>query len=241
MEKGKQPGIWSEHNITGMASEAFARKERWHRAQELREALGRPDTVLEHKLFKLDNHEVVKRLDTWLDGYNLHLSDSDGIATVEEIPIRFFDAHETVTNDDASGISLEYSTSVIAVNVYRGRAVKARIGDVILFKMSAVMPGDPIPEPTVDDLRWGDNCVYGAIVKDYTTEWFKMTHSGDERVVSELRRKDPTEESGEVVDSKIVYVGLGREELTRINPNGTEAVELDMELDKFLESRRAKP
>ena len=113
-----------------------------------------------------------------------------------------------------------------------------KTGSIILFKLSANLIGEPTPDMTADDLAFGDNCTYGVLANDDTVKYFKITYKNGDRVESELRRKDPTEESGQSVDAQIVKKGETMLVAEELSPSSNEALELDQELEKFIKSRR---
>ena len=79
---------------------------------------------------------------------------------------------------------------------------------VILFKLSANLPGESAPSSTARDLEWGVNCIKGAFVTGDKINYFEIAQtSGDDIVVVEL------------------------------HPFGEGALNLSQELGKFIASR----
>lgn len=113
-----------------------------------------------------------------------------------------------------------------------------KTGSAILFKLSANLIGEPTPDMTANDLIFGDNCTYGALVGSDTIKYFKITYKNGDIVESELRRKDPTEQSGQSVDAQIIKRGDTRLVTEELSPSSNEALELDQELEKFIKSRQ---
>lgn len=127
----------------------------------------------------------------------------------------------------------------MALDAYKDSMNKSeKTGSIILFKLSANLIGEPTPDMTADDLAFGDNCTYGVLANDDTVKYFKITYKNGDRVESELRRKDPTEESGQSVDAQIVKKGETMLVAEELSPSSNEALELDQELEKFIKSRR---
>lgn len=138
-------------------------------------------------------------------------------------------------------IPVEVGTSVVAFDVYKDVHIGkdgARAGSVLLFKLSANLIDEPAPDMTAKDLAWGENCSYGAFVDDSSITYFEFARAGGDVVRAEVRRKDPTEESGQSVEMQVVEPRGEWYKIQKISSSSKEAIELDQEMEKFIASRR---
>ena len=138
---------------------------------------------------------------------------------------------------------MEVNTSVVALDAYGPGSVGrdgAKVGSILLFKLSARLIDEPVPDMTAKDLAWGDNCTYGVLVGDSAIDYFEIVQTSGDVVQSELRRKDPTEENGQSVEAQVVTPGQDRLIVNELSSSSNEALELEQELDKFIVSRSAQ-
>ncbi|MDO4660839.1 MAG: hypothetical protein Q4B27_01710 [Candidatus Saccharibacteria bacterium] len=87
---------------------------------------------------------------------------------------------------------------------------------MVIFKQSIYAVNVPLPEPTVEDCKWGENCTAGVIVEHDRQTWIRLTQSNDES---------------------------SRSIIQEIDPSSKEAAQLQMKLEKFLtvqEERQAQ-
>jgi len=241
MEKEKQPTLWNKHHLDNLAGEAFRRSEEKDRAQAIDEILDRPDGCEENKIddirrcsplscfsSALENTFEVKLSPEWLANSNVN--------------VKLFSPHERVV-DSSNVIPLEVGTSVVALDAYERAAIGergAKVGSIVLFKLSANLIDEPAPDITAKDLAWGENCLYGAFADGNAINYFEIVQASGDVVEAELRRKDPTEESGQSVEMQVVKPGQDRLIVNKLSPSSDEAFELEQELDKFIASRSAQ-
>ena len=235
MDSGKQPTIWRNHNLNRMAEEAFRRNEEKKKAKTVNKALTNPDDTERFEIHITSNRDLYA-LDTALAktfGSRLTSSIMGG-----EVDVKLFRPHDSIV-DSSQGIDIDVHTSVVALDAYKDSMNKSeKTGSIILFKLSANLIGEPTPDMTADDLAFGDNCTYGALVDSDTIKYFKITYKNGDIVESELRRKDPTEQSGQSVDAQIIKRGDTRLVTEELSPSSNEALELDQEFEKFIKSRQ---
>lgn len=137
---------------------------------------------------------------------------------------------------------MEVNTSVVALDAYGPGSVGrdgAKVGSILLFKLSANLINESVPDMTAKDLAWGDNCTYGVLVGDSAIDYFEIAQTSGDVVQSELRRKDSTEENGQSVEMQVVKPGQDRLIVNKLSPSSNETFELKQELDKFIASRSA--
>ncbi len=239
MDKGRQPTLWNNHNLDILVNEAFRRGEEKRKIQAVSEILDQPDGYEESNINTMLGKDSLSRFGSMLDNsLNLRLSpDFRG-----NYPIRanLFKPHESIV-DSSNVMPVEMSTSVVAFDVYKDASFRkdgVRAGSVLLFKLSANLIDEPAPDMTAKDLAWGDNCSYGAFVEDNSITYFKFARAGGDVVRAEVRRKDPTEESGQSVEMQVVEPGKARRAIQKLSSSSKEAIELDQEMEKFIASRR---
>ena len=132
-------------------------------------------------------------------------------------------------------------TSVVALDAYeRATMTKcgAKVGSILLFKLSANLIDEPAPDITAKDLAWGENCLYGAFADGNAINYFEIVQASGDVVEAELRRKDPTEESGQSVEMQVVKPGQDKLTVRKLSSLSKEAIELDQEMEKFIQSRQ---
>ena len=239
MDKGRQPTLWSNHNLDILANEAFRRGEEKRKIQVVSEILNQPDGYEESNINTMFGKDSLSRFGSMLDNsLNLRLSpDFRG-----NYPIRanLFKPHESIV-DSSNIIPVEVSTSAVAFDVYKDASFRkdgVRAGSVLLFKLSANLIDEPAPDMTAKDLAWGENCSYGAFVDDSSITYFEFARAGGDVVRAEVRRKDSTEESGQSVEMQVVEPGKARRAIQKLSSSSKEAIELDQEMEKFIASRR---
>ena len=62
MDKGRQPTLWSNHNLDSLANEAFRRGEEKRKIQVVSEILDQPDGYEESNINTLINQDSLSRL-----------------------------------------------------------------------------------------------------------------------------------------------------------------------------------
>lgn len=239
MDKGRQPTLWNNHNLDILVNEAFRRGEEKRKIQAISEILDQPDGYEESNINTLVNQDSLSRLGSMLS-VSLDLELSPKFIGSSPISAKLFKPHESVV-DSSNIIPVEVGTSVVAFDVYEDVHIGkdgARAGSVLLFKLSANLIDEPAPDMTAKDLAWGDNCSYGAFVEDNSITYFKFARAGGDVVRAEVRRKDPTEESGQSVEMQVVEPGKARRAIQKLSSSSKEAIELDQEMEKFIASRR---
>lgn len=239
MHKGEQPTTWGRHNLNTMAGDALQRNEERKRGQAIGEILDNPDSCEDYKIDNVTPRDQLSYFNRVLKGFfGVRLSPDFLSATVS---VGLFKAHERVV-DDSLALPVEVGTSVVTLDAYDPAPVVgdgAKVGSILLLKLSANLIGEPVPDMTAKDLAWGENCVYGAFVDDAARiTYFEIGQTSGDVVQSELRRKDPTEESGQSVEMQFVKPGQDKLTVWKLPSSSKEAIELDQEIEKFIQSRR---
>ena len=239
MDKGRQPTLWSNHNLNSLADEAFRRTEEKRRARAIGEILDQPDGYEDNEIDSIVRKDSLSDLDRML-GLAFDIGISPKFLSNYIISAKLFKPHESIV-DSSNIIPVEVGTSVVAFDVYEDVHIGkdgARAGSVLLFKLSANLIDEPAPDMTAKDLAWGENCSYGAFVDDSSITYFEFARAGGDVVRAEVRRKDPTEESGQSVEMQVVEPRGEWYKIQKISSSSKEAIELDQEMEKFIASRR---
>ena len=112
-----------------------------------------------------------------------------------------------------TAIPAEVHTSIVAFDVYEGatstRENGAKVGSILLPKLSANLIDEPAPDMTAKDLVWRENCTYAALVCDDTITYLEVVEKGREFF-----------------------------DIRKLSSSSNEAIELDQEMEKFIASRR---
>lgn len=238
MDKGRQPNIWGRHNLNQLAEEAFRRNEEKERAQAVGAILDRPDRNEANTIGFLSKN-ALSRL-SWALGRVFEVNLASG--SCDTVKVKLFNPHERVV-DNSLVVPMEVNTSVVALDAYRPGSVGrdgSKVGSILLFKVAGNLIKEPAPGITAKDLAWGENCVFGAFVDGDAINYFEIAQTSGDVVQSELRRKDPTEESGQSVEAQVVTPGQDRLIVNELSSSSNEALELEQELDKFIASRSAQ-
>lgn len=239
MDKGRQPTLWNNHNLNSLADEAFRRTEEKRRARAIGEILDQPDGYEDNEIDSIVRKDSLSDLDRML-GLAFDIGISPKFLSNYIISAKLFKPHESIV-DSSNIIPVEVGTSVVAFDVYEDVHIGkdgARAGSVLLFKLSANLIDEPAPDMTAKDLAWGENCSYGAFVDDSSITYFEFARAGGDVVRAEVRRKDPTEESGQSVEMQVVEPRGEWYKIQKISSSSKEAIELDQEMEKFIASRR---
>jgi len=240
MDKGRQPTLWSNHNLNSLADEAFRRTEEKRRARAIGEILDQPDGYEDNKIDAIGRKDPLSDLDRML-GLAFDIGISPKFLSNYIISAKLFNPHESVV-DSSNAIPIEVHTSVVAFDIYEKatstRETGAKVGSILLPKLSANLIDEPAPDMTAKDLIWRKNCTYAALVHDDTITYFEFALVGGDRVRSEVRRKDPTEDSGQSVEMQFVKKGEEYLSIRELSSSSKEAIELDQEMEKFIASRR---
>lgn len=239
MDKGRQPTLWNNHNLDILANEAFRRTEEKRRARAIGEILDQPDGYEDNEIDSIVRKDSLSDLDRML-GLAFDIGISPKFLSNYIISAKLFKPHESIV-DSSNIIPVEVGTSVVAFDVYEDVHIGkdgARAGSVLLFKLSANLIDEPAPDMTAKDLAWGENCSYGAFVDDSSITYFEFARAGGDVVRAEVRRKDPTEESGQSVEMQVVEPRGEWYKIQKISSSSKEAIELDQEMEKFIASRR---
>lgn len=197
----EQPPILSGYNLWELMAKEVRRPEEKEEAQTITEILKQPD----------NNEEV--NMGRALTGLSKGLDDTfrvglSGICGGDSVKAKLFRPHKCVLGS-YYGMPVELNTSVVAFDAYTSGEPRGKeAGSVILFKLSANLPGESAPSSTARDLEWGVNCIKGAFVTGDKINYFEIAQtSGDDIVVVEL------------------------------HPFGEGALNLSQELEKFMASR----
>jgi hypothetical protein len=210
MDKGRQPTLWSNHNLNSLADEAFRRTEEKRRARAIGEILDQPDGYEDNEIDSIVRKDSLSDLDRTLGlAFNIGLSPNSFKYTTSA---KLFNPHESVV-DSSNAILVEVHTSVVAFDVYESttsnRKNGAKVGSILLPKLSANLIDEPAPDMTAKDLIWRKNCTYAALVHDDTITYLEVVEKGREHF-----------------------------SIQKISSSSKEAIELDQEMEKFIASRR---
>ena len=246
-DQGEQSSVMKYYNTKHLTEQAYDRSEQERMAGELQTALAQPDST---EVYSIDT--LALNDDNFLDWFKIRFDWSFADYTLAkektfpspvEVTAQFFAPHDS-TIHEADGIPVEIHTAVVAFDTFDKNQTNAngeerqKNGTVLLFKLSANMIGEAQPAPTMKDFAWDKNCATGAVVGEDGVRFFRLTHSEDERVAAEVRRKDSTEESGHTVDAQVVEKKRSLPTIEKIDPASDEALQLKMELETFIASRK---
>lgn len=197
----EQPSILSGYNLWELMAKEVRRPGEKEKAQTITEILKQPDNTEEVNMGRALT-SLSKGLD---DTFGVGLS---GICGGDSVKAKLFRPHECVLCS-YYGMPVELNTSVTAFGAHTsGEPRGKKTGSVMLFKLSANLPGESAPSSTARDLEWGVNCIRGAFVTGGKINCFEIAQtSGDDIVVVEL------------------------------HPFGERALNLSQELGKFIASR----
>lgn len=210
MDKGRQPTLWNNHNLNSLADEAFRRTEEKSRARAIGEILDQPDGYEDNEIDSIVRKDSLSDLDRMLGlAFNIGLSPNSFKYTTSA---KLFNPHESVV-DSSNAIPVEVHTSVVAFDVYESttsnRKNGAKVGSILLPKLSANLIDEPAPDMTAKDLIWRKNCTYAALVHDDTITYLEVVEKGRENF-----------------------------SIRKLSSSSNEAIELDQEMEKFIASRR---
>ena len=211
MDKGRQPTLWSNHNLDSLANEAFRRSEEKRKIQVVSEILNQPDGYEDNEIDAVGRKDTLSDLDRML-GLAFDIGISPKFLSNYIISAKLFNPHESVV-DSSNAIPAEVHTSVVAFDIYEkatsARETGAKVGSILLPKMSANLIDEPAPDMTAKDLVWRKNCTYAALVHDDTITYLEVVEKGRENF-----------------------------SIRKLSSSSNEAIELDQEMEKFIASRR---
>ena len=210
MDKGRQPTLWNNHNLDILANEAFRRGEEKRKIQIVSEILDQPDGYEDNEIYSIVRKDSLSDLDRMLGlAFNIGLSPNSFKYTTSA---KLFNPHESVV-DSSNAIPVEVHTSVVAFDVYESttsnRKNGAKVGSILLPKLSANLIDEPAPDMTAKDLIWRKNCTYAALVHDDTITYLEVVEKGRENF-----------------------------SIRKLSSSSNEAIELDQEMEKFIASRQ---
>ncbi len=211
MDKGRQPTLWSNHNLNSLADEAFRRGEEKRKIQVVSEILNQPDGYEDNKIDAVGRKDSLSDLDRML-GLAFDIGISPKFLSNYIISAKLFNPHESVV-DSSNAIPVEVHTSVVAFDIYEkatsARETGAKVGSILLSKLSANLIDEPAPDMTAKDLIWRKNCTYAALVHDDTITYLEVVEKGRENF-----------------------------SIRKLSSSSKEAIELDQEMEKFIASRQ---
>ncbi len=211
MDKGRQPTLWNNHNLDILANEAFRRGEEKRKIQAISEILDQPDDYEDNEIDAVGRKDSLSDLDRML-GLAFDIGISPKFLSNYIISAKLFNPHESVV-DSSNAIPAEVHTSVVAFDIYEkatsARETGAKVGSILLPKMSANLIDEPAPDMTAKDLVWRKNCTYAALVHDDTITYLEVVEKGRENF-----------------------------SIRKLSSSSNEAIELDQEMEKFIASRR---
>jgi hypothetical protein len=246
MNKGEQSSVMKYYDTKHLTEQAYDRSEQERMAGELQTALAQPDST---EVYSIDT--LALNDDNFLDQFKIRFDWSFADYTLAkektfpspvEVTAQFFAPHDS-TIHEADGIPVEMHTAVVAFDTFdrdqtNANGERQKNGTVLLFKLSANMIGEAQPAPTMKDFAWDKNCAIGVVVGEDSVRFFRLTHGEDERVTAEIRRNNSTEESGHTVDAQVVEKKHSLPTIEKIDPASDEALQLKMELETFIASRK---
>lgn len=211
MDKGRQPTLWNNHNLNSLANEAFRRSEEKRKIQVVSEILNQPDGYEDNEIDAVGRKDPLSDLDRML-GLAFDIGLSPKFLSSYIISAKLFNPHESVV-DSSNAIPMEVHTSVVAFDIYEKatstRETGAKVGSILLSKLSANLIDEPAPDMTAKDLVWRKNCTYAALVHDDTITYLEVVEKGRENF-----------------------------SIRKLSSSSNEAIELDQEMEKFIASRR---
>lgn len=211
MDKGRQPTLWNNHNLNSLADEAFRRGEEKRKIQVVSEILDQPDGYEDNEIDSIVRKDSLSDLDRML-GLAFNIGISPKSLSKYTTSAKLFNPHESVV-DSSNAIPVEVHTSVVAFDVYESttsnRKNGAKVGSILLPKLSANLIDEPAPDMTAKDLIWRKNCTYAALVHDDTITYLEVVEKGREFF-----------------------------SIRKLSSSSNEAIELDQEMEKFIASRR---
>ena len=211
MDKGRQPTLWSNHNLDILVNEAFRRSEEKRKIQVVSEILDQPDGYEDNEIDSIVRKDSLSDLDRML-GLAFDIGISPKFLSNYIISAKLFKPHESIV-DSSNAIPAEVHTSVVAFDIYEkatsARETGAKVGSILLPKLSANLIDEPAPDMTAKDLVWRKNCTYAAFVHDDTITYLEVVVKGSEHF-----------------------------NIQKISSSSKEAIELDQEMEKFIASRR---
>ena len=211
MDKGRQPTLWSNHNLDSLANEAFRRSEEKRKIQVVSEILNQPDGYEDNEIDAVGRKDTLSDLDRML-GLAFDIGISPKFLSSYIISAKLFNPHESVV-DSSNAIPMEVHTSVVAFDIYEKatstRETGVKVGSILLSKLSANLIDEPAPDMTAKDLVWRKNCTYAALVHDDTITYLEVVEKGRENF-----------------------------SIRKLSSSSNEAIELDQEMEKFIASRR---
>ena len=182
MDKGRQPTLWNNHNLNSLADEAFRRTEEKRRARAIGEILDQPDGYEDNEIDSIVRKDSLSDLDRML-GLAFNIGISPKSLSKYTTSAKLFNPHESVV-DSSNAIPAEVHTSVVAFDIYEKatspRETGAKVGSILLPKMSANLIDEPAPDMTAKDLVWRKNCTYAALVHDDTITYLEVVEKGRE-------------------------------------------------------------
>ena len=176
----EQLSILSGYNLWELMAKEVRRPGEKEEEQTITEILKQPDNTEEVNMGR-----ALTSLSKGLD--NTFGAGLSGICGGDSVKAKLFRPHECVLCS-YYGMPVELNTSVTAFDAHTyGESRGKKAGSVMLFKLSANLPGESAPSSTARDLKWGVNCIQGAFVTGNKINYFEIAQtSGDDIVVVEL-------------------------------------------------------
>lgn len=176
----EQPYILSGHNLWELMAKEVRRTEEKEKTKTITDILKQPDANEEVNMGR-----ALTSLSKGLENaFGVGLS---GICGGDSAKAKLFRPHECILGS-CYGMPVELNTSVVAFDAYTSGEPRGKeAGSVMLFKLSANLPGESAPSSTARDLAWGVNCIRGVFVTGGKINCFEIAQtSGDDIVVVEL-------------------------------------------------------
>lgn len=230
--------IFAQHDLDRISTKALNHQKKEELLNELLDTFSNPDAVEDVPVGILGNFEnPLVKINNFLSViHKLTLGRSIRAGIQNPARIELFNPYETVVSQEHFGT--EFATSIISSNVYDAYSNKELVGKIVLFKLDHASS-----KLTSKDIEIGNNCTFGALIINGEIKPFRLSMQEDEdKVLQQVERKDPTEEGGMAVDSRLVAKGSGIKNVQihelDIDKDAEEYLEVMNELDKFIDHRK---
>ncbi len=235
-----EDALFSHHNLDRIADEALNHQEANERVSRLEEVLDSPDKVEELIVdWSGDSTNPIHMINSELSkSRRFTLGESSevkGSSAKKPAQVKIFKPHEIVDSEQHPGV--QFVTSVIALDMFEHVINDSqKVGKLIFFKLDHAEN-----DLTSTNLELGVNFQFGVFLEEGKVKPFKLEVKSDDKVVQELHRSDPTEESGKSVDAQLIQKNGEKIvfSMLDINEDADTYSAVIEELDKFISSRNS--
>ena len=207
MEKGIRP-IAGEFNADNSVGESNERRENQERINKLNAVLGSPDGI--ESIYAGDGSPFRDLNIQSILQFYLALKESSYSNLVNT---KLFNPHDC-TEGGSEGAPMRTANSVVAFDGYRiGYTVgnRKRQGSLILFKKSEEFdnesPDNESPDNesslTIRDFGWGENCAFGAVVKDDSIRYFRLVQKKEGSMYPTIAELDSSSSEAAELEDEI--------------------------------------